>query len=133
MHELSLASELHRLCRARIRGAGAVRLTRVRIAVGELSAVEPDLLRFAWNAVISDGPDAGAALDVDWRPCRQVCDACGDLGAAKSLGWRTRCPRCGGALRIEGGLELDLEELSCEEAAPVAEIAVAHRTGEDPP
>ena len=60
MHELGIATEIYRVSRRAgdERGAGA--LERVKVAVGELSAVEPDLLRFAWEAVVRDGPDDGA-------------------------------------------------------------------------
>ena len=107
MHELSLATDIHRLCRSRMDGVGA-RLERVRIAVGELSAVEPELLRFAWEAVTADGPDAGAVLEIDWRRARQTCGACGEITERAAGSWMLVCPRCGGVLSIEGGMELDV-------------------------
>ncbi len=46
MHELSVATELYRACRTELEARGGGRLSEARIAVGELSAVEPELLRF---------------------------------------------------------------------------------------
>ncbi len=115
MHELSLAAEIHRLCRGRVDGAPA-RLERVRVAVGELSAVEPDLLRFAWEAVVGGGPDAAATLEIEWRPARQHCAACGDAARAPGQ-WLFACPRCGGTLTVEGGMELDVVEFEYRPAA----------------
>ena len=112
VHELGLASEIHRQCRARLAGRGAVRLERVRLRLGELAAVEPDLLRFAWEAVVAGGPDRAALLEVEWCPARQVCEACGAEAARTPRAWVSSCPRCGGSLRIEGGQELDLVEFA---------------------
>ncbi len=108
MHELSLVTEVHRTCRQRIDAQGGGKLERVRLAVGELAAVEPDLLTFAWEAVIQDGPDAGATLEVEWRPARQVCEGCGVVPERAAGSWLRLCPRCERPLRIEGGDELDI-------------------------
>ena len=48
MHELSIATELYRLCQDERRACAGGRLLEVRVDCGELSAVEPDLLVFAW-------------------------------------------------------------------------------------
>lgn len=110
MHELGIAAEAHRLARAGLPDP-ALRLSRVWLAVGELSGVEPDLLGFAWEAVTGAGPDAGCALEIDWCPARQVCDACGAAAERPPGSWLERCPACDGPLRIEGGMELDLVRL----------------------
>lgn len=120
MHELSLATEVLRTCRTRIDAQGGGRLERVRLAVGELAAVEPELLRFAWDALVQGGPDAGAALEVEWRRARQVCAHCGHAPERAAGEWLARCPRCARPLRIEGGDELDLLSFSYAPAAAAA-------------
>lgn len=122
MHELGIATETYRMCRAALdaRQPG-LRLVQARVAVGELSAIEPELLRYAWEAVVSDGPDRGAALEIEWRSARQTCAACGDVAGRQPGTWLRLCPRCGGSLAIEGGDELDLLAATGEpeeEAAP---------------
>ena len=121
MHELSLATEIYRLCRSRM-AEPAARLERVCLAVGELSAIEPDLLRFAWEAVTAGGPDANAALEVEWRRARQTCAACGEVAERAPGAWRNVCPRCGGALAIEGGMELDLLRFEYQPAGEESRI-----------
>jgi len=116
MHELGIAAEAHRLARANLPDA-ALRLARVWLAVGELSGVDPELLRYAWEAVTAEGPDAGCALEIDWRAACQVCDAC-DASAERPAGsWLRECPRCSRPLRIDGGQELDLVRLEAEPAS----------------
>jgi hydrogenase nickel incorporation protein HypA/HybF len=112
VHELGIASAIHRRCQASMRDAGRARLERVRVRVGELSAVEPDLLRFAWEAVVAGGRDAGATIEIEWCPARQRCGACGTDVARAAGAWHERCPRCDRALSIEGGQELDLVEFA---------------------
>ncbi len=111
MHEMSLAAEMYRVCRAQLEGRPA-RIERVVVAVGELSAVEPDLLRYAWEALVVDTPDAGAKLDIEWHHARQTCEACGEIREHVSGSWLKLCPRCERPLRIEGGQELDVMRLS---------------------
>jgi Zn finger protein HypA/HybF involved in hydrogenase expression len=115
VHELGIAAEAHRLARAGLPGP-ALRLARVWLAVGELSGVEPDLLGFAWEAVTAGGPDEGCALEIEWCPARQVCDTCGAAAERPPGAWRERCPACGGPLRVEGGMELDLVRLEADPA-----------------
>jgi len=115
MHELSIATEIHRSCRQELARRGGERLLEVRVAIGELSAVEPDLLGFAWEAVTAGGPDAGARLEVDWHPVRQQCADCGDIGERQPGSWLRLCPLCSSPLQLEGGRELDLVSLGFTE------------------
>lgn len=110
MHELSLANDVLRACVSKL--PAEARLGRVRLAVGELSAVEPDLLRFAWQAVVAATSHEGCVIEVEWRRARQVCEACGDVPGRAAGSWLRLCPRCGQPLRIEGGQELDLLDLT---------------------
>ncbi|MHC4948648.1 MAG: hydrogenase maturation protease [Planctomycetota bacterium] len=122
MHELSIATELYRACRAEIEGRGGGRLEVVRIAVGELSAVEPDLLRSAWPAVTHGGPDAEATLEIDWHPARQTCPTCGPVAERQAGTWLRLCPACERPLIVEGGRELDIVRIEFEPAVPAEEV-----------
>ena len=108
MHELAIAQEIHRGSRAAVAKYGPGKLQRVRVAVGELTAVEPELLVLAWEALTSNGPDAGAALDVEWRAANQRCPACEADQLREPGSWNALCAGCGGPLVVTGGLDLDL-------------------------
>lgn len=105
---MGIAAEIHRIARAAADERGGGALESVTVVVGELSAVEPDLLAFAWQATVAGGPDTAARLSVEWRIARQLCDSCGEIAQRASGTWMRLCPRCQMPLRVEGGDELDV-------------------------
>lgn len=112
VHETGIAQEIYRLARQAMAEHGEGRLERVTVAVGELSAVEPELLRFAWQAVIAGGPDSASELQIEWRPARQTCAACGEIEGGNGPAWLRLCPRCEMPLKLHGGDELDMLRVS---------------------
>ncbi|MCU0303488.1 MAG: hydrogenase maturation nickel metallochaperone HypA [Thermoanaerobaculales bacterium] len=114
MHEMGIAIEIYRTCRDTVAEHGGGRLRQVRIAVGELAAVEPDLLVFGWEAVVADTPDQGAALTVDFCRADQRCPACNQAKDRSEGSWLRICPDCGTPLEVRGGDELDVIEVSFE-------------------
>jgi hydrogenase nickel incorporation protein HypA/HybF len=114
MHEMGIAIEIYRTCREAVREHGEGRLHRVRIAVGELAAVEPDLLTFGWEAVIIDGPDEGAKLEIDFCKADQRCPQCNEAKDRSEGSWLRICPDCGTPLEVRGGQELDVLEVTFE-------------------
>lgn len=108
MHELGLAMDIYRTCREAVAQHGPGRLEWVKVAIGELAAVEPELLLFAWNAVTQEGPDHAARLEVEWRQARQCCSSCGGPVERARGAWLSFCPACGKVLELEGGDELEI-------------------------
>lgn len=108
MHELSIAQEIYRTSRAAVASHGAGHLESVKVALGELTAIEPDLLTFAWEALTAGGPDAGSVLEVEWHPARQFCPACNAEKTRIQRAWLRVCPDCGLPLEVSGGQELDV-------------------------
>lgn len=108
MHEAGIALQILQMARDAA-GEGEFRLTKVAVAVGELSSLDPDLLTFAWQGAIADTPDVGCKLLVEWHPCERFCPTC-DTAKPKGegAGWMEPCPDCGDPLRVTGGTELDL-------------------------
>lgn len=114
MHELGVAAEIYRSARQAAAACPPGRLEVVRVAIGDRSTVEPELLRSAWEAVISGGPDQGARLDVEWHTSRQFCGRCGEQKPRGPGSWLCLCPDCGSVLQVEGGDELDLLQIEYE-------------------
>lgn len=111
MHEMGIAMEIRTMSRSIVAGRGPGRIEAVKVAVGELAAVEPELLQHAWAALTRGGPEEGSRLEVEWRPARQRCATCGESKARAAGSWLRLCPDCGMALRVEGGDDLDLLEI----------------------
>jgi hydrogenase nickel incorporation protein HypA/HybF len=113
VHETSIAFSILETAE---RLAGDGRLESVSIAIGELSAVEPELLRFAWQAVVAGSAHESSELRVDWRPALQFCPQCEEQKDREPGSWLVHCPDCGKALHIQGGYELEIVEISYTEA-----------------
>lgn len=119
MHELGIAIEIYRSSRLAVKEHGPGRLGVVRVAVGERSALEPELLVSAWDVLTAGGPDQGARLEIEWRPVHQRCLACGEDKPRAPGSWLRLCPDCQSPLEVDGGDELDLLQVEFEtEVAP---------------
>ena len=90
--------------------AGATKLRRIALDIGALSAVEPEAMRFCFEAVAAGTAAEGAELvihDVEgagWCP---------DCACAVALAERYgSCPECGGLqVRMTRGGEMKVREL----------------------
>ena len=121
MHEMGLSAEIYRIARGTADGHGGGGLEAVTVVIGELAAVEPDLLEFAWQATVEGTGDDKALLTIEWRPARQLCDVCGEIPERAPGSWLRLCPRCGATLAISGGDELEVRTVSfSEEPATIA-------------
>ena len=118
MHEMGLAAEAYRVAREAADAADGGPLESVTLVVGELSAVEPDLLRFAWEALLHGTADSGARLEIEWRAALQRCGRCGEIAERAPGTWLRLCPRCRGPLAVSGGDELDVRTVAFAERVP---------------
>ena len=114
MHEMSIAESLLQSCLECLEPRDAARIESVRIVVGELAAVEPELLRYAWEAVTMGTPDEGARLEIEYVAVQQICESCGPIEDRQPGTWMRTCPSCAAPLLLSGGDELDILGLSLE-------------------
>lgn len=105
MHELSLANAVVETCAERAAGACVL---RVRVEVGQLTAVLPDSLRFCFDICAQGTAVEGAELEILETPGSAVCDSCGNTVALSSPFGRCGC---GGVLRIVSGDELRVKDM----------------------
>jgi hydrogenase nickel incorporation protein HypA/HybF len=94
MHEMALAASLIALVADEVKAAGASRATRIHLDIGALSHVEPQALRFAFDAAAAGSVAEGAALEIDEPPGRAYCLDCSAEVAIDRRG--DACPACGG-------------------------------------
>jgi hydrogenase nickel incorporation protein HypA/HybF len=106
MHELSIANGIVEACAER---AGDARVIRVRLEIGQLSAVMPDAVRFCFDVCARNTVLEGAALEIVETPGRALCRDCDrEVALVQLVG---RCA-CGSAnLRVIAGQELKIREM----------------------
>ncbi|EDX83023.1 hydrogenase nickel insertion protein HypA [Synechococcus sp. PCC 7335] len=92
MHEVSLMQSALNLAIEQIEQAGAQKIHRLELHVGELSGVVPDALMFAFDVVSTGTPAEGAELLIKTVPTQCYCDRCDRLFHPTS--WVFNCPRC---------------------------------------
>lgn len=113
MHEMSLAESVLQLVEETASREQAQRVKLVILEIGRLSSVEPDAMRFCFEAVTSGSVAEGAALEIIVIPGEGWCMPCGETVAMEeSYG---ACPRCGSyQVQPTGGTEMRVKEIEIE-------------------
>jgi hydrogenase nickel incorporation protein HypA/HybF len=114
MHELSIASSVLEAVRTEMGRRPGARLLKVGLRVGALSGVEPEALRFSFEAIVHATDLESARLEIESCPRRQRCPQCGRDFAV--VDFDLRCPSCGASdTELIGGDELTIAYLELEE------------------
>lgn len=66
MHEAGLAQSVIDACDAELRRRGGVRATVVGLRIGSMASVDPEALRFCFDALKRDTAFEAAMLDIEW-------------------------------------------------------------------
>jgi hydrogenase nickel incorporation protein HypA/HybF len=74
MHELAITESIVSGVRERL---GEVRVTRVILDIGKLSAVVPGAIEFCFELCAQGTPLEGAALEIHEQPAAGSCRTCG--------------------------------------------------------
>lgn len=110
MHEMALAESVLDIVQTTARQHGASQVRAVRLAIGRLSHVEPDALRFAFDAVTRQTLAEGARLEIDATEGTAWCMKCCEAVPVARLG--DACPRCGShQLQVTGGDEMRVQDI----------------------
>ncbi len=107
MHEMSLVRALFRQADRVIAEHSASKITAVRVAVGPLAGVEPDLFASAFVVFTAQNFPHEIELVVDQVGLTADCPRCQQV--VELVDFIFRCPRCGSAeVRVVGGDALEL-------------------------
>ena len=113
MHEFSIVYELFRslediIDRERLRS-----VQRVRLRVGELRQIVPELMTFAFDAAKEDTRACGATLELETVSACFRCTACGTACSSPESGYT--CPHCGSyELSVVQGKEIEIAAIEGE-------------------
>ncbi len=111
MHELSLSEALFDQIDRAVASHGKAVVRLVRVRVGELAGLEPELFRTAFEVTRSDRCHPQAELELVYEAAVWTCVDC---QAEVARGAELRCVVCGGQARLGKGADLILERLEVE-------------------
>jgi hydrogenase nickel incorporation protein HypA/HybF len=111
VHEYALVETLLERVEAEARARGARAVHGLRLRIGELAGVEPDLLATAYATFRERTICAGAALEIHAVRARWACPRCG-RGVAR--GEILRCTACGSPAKLAEGDEIILDRIEME-------------------
>lgn len=113
MHEMALAEGVLQIVEEAAGAQGFARAKIVVLEIGELSAVEPEAMRFCFDAVARGTLAEGAQLEVIAVPGEGLCLNCHKTVPLAAL--YDPCPACGGyPVQATGGTEMRVKELEVE-------------------
>jgi len=94
---------------------GASGVGKIVLRVGAISGVEPDALRFAFDALSPGTVARGATLEIETVPARAHCGAC-QRDFVIEQGFLFTCPHCGAfSGDVRSGRELELARVEFPE------------------
>lgn len=114
MHELSIATSIVDSVLQEVARRKLPPVQTIALRLGALSSVDPEALRFGFDAIIGDTPLANAKLEIEFVPVQGKCRACMHEFAVHDFVFA--CPRCAsGRIDTTRGDELDIAYLEVAE------------------
>ncbi|MCC6799935.1 MAG: hydrogenase maturation nickel metallochaperone HypA [Anaerolineae bacterium] len=118
MHELGVTQSLLEIATRHAEQAGATRITRLSLVVGELTSIVDDSVQFYWDLIAAGTLAEGAMLEFRRVPATLRCANCAHEFPLSHD--RYVCPRCESSrITVAGGEEFYLESIDVDLPAPV--------------
>jgi hydrogenase nickel incorporation protein HypA/HybF len=114
MHEYAIVQALLSQVEEQARRHGASAIHRLHVSIGELSGVEVDLLRTAYDVFRERTLCENAPLSIAAVKARWACPRC---DRDVSPGAWLRCSECGAPARLATGDEIVLDRIEMEVAS----------------
>jgi hydrogenase nickel incorporation protein HypA/HybF len=113
MHEAAITQSLLDLALEKAREAGAQKITRISLTVGNLAGVVPDSVQYYFDFISKKTLAEGAALNFSMQPVRLHCRACSRDFTPADHDWT--CPDCHQiSPEIVAGRECYMESIEVE-------------------
>lgn len=113
MHEYSIVQNLLDLCEQNAVANGATKIHKVIVGIGEMSSVEPSLLKTAFDTFKQDTIADSAVMDIQRLPLKAECFDCGADFVPTMFNFI--CPNCSSPnTKLVSGDELLLLSLEIE-------------------
>jgi hydrogenase nickel incorporation protein HypA/HybF len=113
MHELSVTQSLLEITLRHAEQAGARRVARLNLVIGELASIVDDSVQFYWDIISRDTIAEGAELCFERVPGCLHCRSCGHTFPLNGRDYA--CPACSGKqVTAVGGDDFRLESIEVE-------------------
>lgn len=113
MHEMSLAESVLQIIGDAAHKQGFTRVKTVRLEIGQLACVEPDAMRFCFDAVTHGSIAEQARLEIIEVAGQGRCGKCAQDFPLAAL--YEACPQCGSYdVKVAGGDGMRVKELEVE-------------------
>ena len=113
MHEMSLCQGMVQIIEEQAKTQSYNRVKTVRLEIGPLATVEPEALRFCFDAATRGTLAENATLDIITTAASAWCFSCGETVTISER--NGTCPNCGSyQLQVTGGDELRIKELEVD-------------------
>ena len=117
MHEIGIANSILDAVRAEVLKRPGWIARKVAVRIGELTAIDTETLRFAFEALTRDTQLGTLQLEIETCPRRQFCANCNS--EFRAIDFNSCCPRCGQEFAYGvGGEQLELAYLEMDSYAP---------------
>ena len=93
MHELSITESVLEISLRHAAQAGARRIVRLNLVIGELASIVDDSVQFYWDFVSEGTIAEGAHLHFERVPGSLKCQSCGQVFPLSGRDYA--CPECG--------------------------------------
>ncbi len=113
MHELGIMTGVMQAVETSAKDAGADKVLKVSLSVGEMTEAIEDALRFAFEALSEHSMCEGAELQINMIKPKSQCLECG--AEYEHDRFHMLCPECGGfATKLIAGRELQIDSIEVD-------------------
>lgn len=113
MHEMSVTQNILDIVIQHAQQAGASRVTRIDLVIGEMSGIVDESIQFYFDFLSRESIAAGATLAFDRRPAVFRCRECGTTYHPEGFDWI--CPGCGAlTFEIVSGREFQVASIEVD-------------------